>query len=171
MGKFFAECAAELTLYVRTVAWLNAAPKPSPRESARSNNRKKDEGPPPTRREKLLAEGREHLLPDPGPAGYLLGVFFDIGPLQPGGMGAVPLDYVQLHAWQQCHGLPLSPWESGLLRALSCEYFREQRRAEDPNAAAPGSADETPEQQGERRERVSQGLGAQLRALAAAQRS
>jgi hypothetical protein len=150
------------------VAWLNATPKPS--TNSRSKTRKNDEGTPPTRREKLLAEGREHPLPDPGPAGYLLCVFFDVGPLQPGGMGAVPLDYVQLHAWQQCHGTRLSPWEAEQLRVLSCEYFREQRRAEDPLAAAPGSVDEAPEQQSERRERVSQGLGVRLRAMALALR-
>lgn len=85
-------------------------------------------------------------------------------------MGAVPLDYVQLHAWQQCHGERLTPWEAELLRMLSCEYFREQLRAEDPIASAPGSVDEAPEQQSERRERVSQGLGDRLRAMAAGMR-
>lgn len=150
------------------MAWLNATPKPP--ASTRIKNRNSNEGALPSRREKLLAEGREHPLPDPGPAGYLLRVLFDAGPLQSGGMGAVPLDYVQLHAWQQCHGERLTPWEAELLRMLSCEYFREQLRAEDPIASAPGSVDEAPEQQSERRERVSQGLGDRLRAMAAGMR-
>lgn len=152
---------------MRTVSWLNATPKAKPETAVRNKSSKKDDAAPPTRREKLMAEGREHALPDPGPAGYLLRVLFDVGPLQPGGMGAVPLDYVQLQAWQQCHGTALSSWESEQLRVLSCEYFREQHRAEDPSAAAPGSVDETPEQQQDRRQRVSQGLGEQLRAFAA----
>ncbi|MDR2325497.1 MAG: hypothetical protein LBE51_08880 [Acidovorax sp.] len=148
------------------MAWLNATPKPKPDVSTNKKSRKQDDAAPPTRREKLLAEGRERRLPDAGPAGYLLRVLFDVGPLQSGGMGAAPLDYVQLQAWQQCHGTRLSPWEAEQLRWLSCEYFRELQRGEDPNAAAPGSLDETPEQQQDRRERVNKGLGARLRALA-----
>lgn len=156
---------------MRTVAWLNATPKASRPPSTRHKSRKTDDAPPPTRREKLQADGQEHPLPDPGPARYLLDVLFDVGPLQPGGTGAVPLDYVQLLAWQQCHKSQLSSWDFEQLRALSCAYFSEQQRAQDPHASAPGSLQETPEQQEERRERVSKGLGQRLRALAAALRS
>lgn len=78
----------------------------------------------------------------------------------------MPIGYADIQAWQQVTGIPLTAWESGMLRALSREYCAEIAMATDPALAAPGSrTDETPEQAQERRARVSQGIGSALRML------
>ena len=105
-------------------------------------------------------------MPDPGPAAYLLGIFWDVGPALSEGMGPFAVGYGELRAWQECMGVQLSPWEAGVLRDLSREYCHELRSAADPQVAAPGSRAETREQAVQRRERVSKGLGAMLRAAA-----
>ena len=103
-------------------------------------------------------------MPDPGPAAYLLGIFRDVGPVRSEGMGPFPLGYADLLAWQQCMGVQLSPWEVGVLRDLSRAYCNELVASADPQVAAPGSGAETQKQAATRRERVSKGLGAMLRA-------
>lgn len=104
-----------------------------------------------------------HLMPEPGPAEYLLDIFFDVGPVLYTPMGEAPFGYDQLVAWQSCSGVQLTPWEARILRDLSLAYAGEKALAADPRAAAPGSVDETHEQAVARRDRVSSGLAAQLR--------
>ena len=147
---------------MRTEAWLNATLNP-PKPSRNKKSIPSDE-PPTSRRQKFKADGIAHVMPDPGPAAYLLGVFFDVGPVRSEGMGPFPLGYSDLQAWQQCMGVRLSPWEVGVLRDLSRAYCGELGAAADPQVAAPGSSAETPKQALQRRERVSKGLGAMLRA-------
>lgn len=147
------------------MAWLHARPRKPPPKRKRNERHPHEDETPPTRQERLQAEDAMPALPDPGPAAYLAGILFDVGPLQAGAMSFVPLDYVQINAWAAGHAQPLSPWESETLRALSRAYHHELARAEDPAAAMPGSAHESPEQAAERRERVSKGLGVALRAM------
>nr|KAJ8744646.1 hypothetical protein H9T68_11680 [Delftia sp. PS-11] len=104
-------------------------------------------------------------MPDPGPAEYLLDIFFDVGPVLYTPMGEAPFGYDQLEAWQRCHGVRLTPWEARTLRDMSLAYAGEKALAADPGAAAPGSAHETDEQAVERRARVSKSLAQQLRAF------
>ena len=149
---------------MRTAAWLNAKLNP-PKPSHKKKSTPSDDQPI-SRREKFKADGVVHAMPDPGPAAYLLGIFFDIGPVRSEGMGPFPVGYADLLAWQQCMGVQLSPWEVGVLRDLSLAYCGELSAAADPQVAAPGSGSETLEQQTQRRERVSKGLGGMLRAAA-----
>lgn len=109
-------------------------------------------------------------MPEPGPAAYLLEFLWDFGPAEHNGMGAVPVGYAQLQAWQQAMGLRLSPWESATLRHLSCAYCAELATASDPYAAAPGSAHETGQQAAQRRRRISNGMADMLRSAKAQRR-
>ncbi|MDH1700272.1 hypothetical protein [Comamonas terrigena] len=96
---------------------------------------------------------------------YLLDVLFDVGPCMPSGMGPLPLGYEQLQAWQRQMGVELTPWEARTVQRLSRAYCGELAAAANPDAAAPGSADESPEHAEERRERVAGRLGDSLRML------
>jgi len=149
---------------VRTDAWLSVTLTP-PKPPRNKKSISSDE-PPISRRQKFQADGVAHGMPDPGPAAYLLGIFRDVGPVRNEGMGPFPLGYGDLFAWQQCMGVQLSPWEAGVLCDLSRAYCSELSTAADPQAAAPGSSSETRKQAIQRRERVSNGLGAMLRAAA-----
>lgn len=149
---------------MRTAAWLDAALKP-PKRPPQANATSDDTPQRITRRAKFKAQGVVHSMPDPGPGAYLLEVFFDVGPVLYTPMGDAPLGYDQLVAWQRCSGVQLTPWECRTLRDLSLVYAGEKALAADPGAAAPGSAHETEEESMERRERVSRGIGEQLRSL------
>ncbi|WP_312593993.1 hypothetical protein [Comamonas terrigena] len=83
----------------------------------------------------------------------------------PSGMGPLPLGYEQLQAWQRQMGVELTPWEARTVQRLSRAYCGELAAAADPRAAAPGSADESPEQAEERRDLVACRLGDSLRML------
>ncbi len=96
---------------------------------------------------------------------YLLDVLFDVGPCLPSGMGPLPLGYEQLRAWQQQMGVEFTPWEARTVQRLSRAYCGELAAAANPDAAAPGSADESPEQTEERRGKVADRLGQSLRML------
>ena len=146
---------------MRTWAWLNAPLKPKNGKKTRQQ----DDEPRITRIEEIRAEGREPDLPDPGPAGSLREVFFDLGPFIKTAMGSMPIGYEQLVAWQSIHGVRLSPWEGKALCALSRICLDAVDAAKDPGAPRPGSVDESPEQAEERRERVSSGLGDMLRSF------
>lgn len=150
---------------MRTMAWLDAALKPPKRPPQKASATSDDPQQRITRRAKFKADGVEHSMPDPGPGAYLLDIFFDVGPVLCTPMGQAPLGYDQLYAWQQCSGVRLTPWECRTLRDMSFAYDREKALGADPGASAPGSANESDEEAGERRERVSRGIGEQLRSL------
>lgn len=61
----------------------------------------------------------------------------EAGPTSPTSMGAVPLTWDEMGAWERRFGIELSPWESRLLRRLSYEYLKESHRAEKHDAAPP----------------------------------
>lgn len=152
-----------MTLYVRTMGWLDAVPKPA--KTAKKSKAAQDDSPSVTRREKLLADGADLPALDPGPAAYLLDYFFELGPMHFSPMGEVPIGFEQIDAWQRVTGLELSPWEAFTLRKLSLAYGNEKSAGVSPVAAAPGGVFESSEDTVERRERVSRGLGAQLRSF------
>lgn len=152
---------------MRSVAWLNATlEQPKPQSPPRKNAARSDDTQRPiTRREKHAADGVDFTLPELGDEAYLLEILFDAGPLVPGAMGEVPLQYSHLLDWQRAHGVELNPWEHGLLRRLSRAYCGSLYASADPATAAPGSVEETPEDAQERRQRVSDGLAQSLRML------
>lgn len=148
------------------MGWLDAVLKPpKPAKSLKQKKTELDEPPSITRREKLLADGVDLPVLDPGPAAYLLDYFMELGPMHHSPMGEAPIGYEQIDAWGRVTGISLSPWEAATLRELSCAYGVEKSTASNPMAEAPGGVFESPEQASERRERVSIGLAQMLRSF------
>lgn len=146
MGKFYGEIGDELSLVVRSLAWLNAIPKGS-----------KDQK---TRREIVEEQGGEIDLP-PCSAPFLFGVLLEIGPAMSGGMSLAPIGWRDIEAWQRCTGVRLPPWQSRMLIGLSRQYVSFGRDAEKPDCPAPWD-DEDIET---RRARVERQLKAAMKAL------
>lgn len=99
------------------------------RGKSRLASRSKKAGPPP-------------MPPLPDGGRYLLDYLLEVGPATGTGMGAVPVSYQELQAWQEQTGLALWPWEVQTLRRLSREYVSETHAAASPAAKAPWVPDE-----------------------------
>jgi hypothetical protein len=130
LGKFYEGLGDELSLHVRQIAWLRAAP------SADENPISGIKLAPLSRLEKLKADGLEPDLPEVS-AAYLLSYLWDAGPVIANGVGGAPLSSIELMAWQEGAGIELQPWEFRLLRRLSSDYVAESRKAEDKNCPPP----------------------------------
>ena len=146
MGKFHVEIGDELSLVVRSLAWLNAIPKDSTDHK--------------TRREIIEEQGGEIDLP-PCSAPFLLGALLEIGPAMSGGMALAPIGWRDVEAWQRCMSVRLAPWQAQMLVSLSRHYVNFAREAEKPDCKAPWD-DEDIET---RRERVARQLKAAMKAL------
>ncbi len=79
------------------------------------------------------------LFPN-NPAPHITGRLIEIGLVQAGAAGAVPLSWSEIRAWQDNVHIKLAPWEARLIRDLSTAYVAEGRRAEVENAPAPWRA-------------------------------
>jgi len=110
---------------VRHVAWLNAAQKDS-----------KDK-PLPSRLEAIKEAGDKPDYPARPLCDYLTAYLFDAGPTMAGGMGAAPLSYSELLAWQQMAQVSLTAWEAQTLRRLSAEYLAQVHDAASPDCPPP----------------------------------
>lgn len=73
----------------------------------------------------------------PNPAPHFTDRLIEIGLTEAAGMGAVPISWRQIEAWQQLTGVPLEPWEARLLRRLSAIYLAEGRTAESESCPPP----------------------------------
>jgi len=83
---------------------------------------------------------REQYMPEMPPleqGGYLVSYLLEIGPTMASGMGAGPISYEAILAWQELTGIALQPWEMRFLRRLSGEYLSESRRAEKRGCVPP----------------------------------
>lgn len=90
--------------------------------------------------------------PDPGPAGYLVGYLFEVGPAA----GGEVLTFQELEAWQRSTGQILSAWEAITLRHLSGAFLAEAHEADHEGRLPPGE-----QERAATRERV----GARLEAM------
>ncbi|MES2634008.1 MAG: hypothetical protein V4669_13625 [Pseudomonadota bacterium] len=68
---------------------------------------------------------------------YLIGYFWEVGPLAGGGMGASAISHTEILSWSSLVGIVLQPWEARLLRRLSREYAGELHKAEKANCPPP----------------------------------
>lgn len=98
------------------------------------------------RGESRLARRRAQGLEDPQMppvehGKYLLKYLHKVGPSMGTGMGAIPLTFGELQAWQQQTGLDLQPWEVETLRRLSSDYVLETHRAASFAAMPPWVSD------------------------------
>lgn len=60
----------------------------------------------------------------------------------PGGLGAAPIGWRDLSAWQEITGVDLMAWEARALRQLSAEYVGASQDAKDPSAPPPWTSED-----------------------------
>lgn len=84
----------------------------------------------------MKKDGIEPKMP-PNPAPHIIYRLTEIGLTEANGMGASPLSWREIEAWQRSTRVRLAPWEARLIRQLSIEYLGEARRAESENCPAP----------------------------------
>lgn len=156
MGGFYQWLGDCLSLYVKQLAWLHAAPEP-PKPPKGSNPPAPE---PISRLDKMLDEGKSPIFPD-NPASYLSDWLFDIGPSVAGGMGEAPIGYRDMQAWSEITGVELLPWEARILRRLSGAYLAQKNDARKADCPAPYTGeDEAP------RDKVTDQFAAMFKSLA-----
>jgi hypothetical protein len=106
---------------VRHSAWLGAVPES--KDSARADSAEL------SRRERIECDGGEIEMPPLDQGEYLIGYLYEVGPTVAAGMGAGPVTFAEMAAWQAARGFELEPWEARLLRRLSVDYLAESHRA------------------------------------------
>lgn len=96
-----------------------------------------------SRRAQREAAGLSVDLPPLDAAGHLVDVLWQIGPSMPTGMGAAPISFGEMQAWQQQTGNELGSWEVRTLRRMSAAYVaqaEESRRRDCPPPWLPTDA-------------------------------
>ncbi|MEH3121978.1 MAG: hypothetical protein PGN16_08370 [Sphingomonas phyllosphaerae] len=121
---------------MRQLAWLNAVPQPPPGSRRAEVERQPNKV---SRLDKMKADGVPVQFP-PNSAPHITHRLIEIGLMQSGAGGAVPLSWGEISAWQTNVHTRLEPWEARLIRALSIEYVAEGRRSESENAPSPWRA-------------------------------
>jgi len=71
---------------------------------------------------------------------WVIDWLMEVGPTDPGAMGAVPISWATIGQWQHCMCLDLPPWLARLLRRLSMEFVAETVRAREPDCPPPWTA-------------------------------
>lgn len=79
----------------------------------------------------------------PNPAPHIIARLIEIGLTEAVGMGAGPVSWLTIDAWQRVTLVRLPPWEARLIRRLSSEYIAEGRRAEEETCPPPWHAEVT----------------------------
>lgn len=114
---------------MRHSAWLGAVPEA--KEGARADSAEL------SRRERIERDGGEIETPPFDQGDYLIGYLYEVGPTVAAGMGAGPVTFTEIAAWQAARGFELEPWEARLLRRLSVDYLAESHRATERNCPPP----------------------------------
>lgn len=121
------------------MAWLNATPKPDERSKAADP---RFERPKISRIERMKRDKIPIAMP-PNPAPSIVDRLMEMGLSEAAGMGAAPLSWLSIDAWQRVTGITLPTWEVRLLRKLSIAYLAENRAAESENCPPPWRAEVT----------------------------
>jgi len=108
------------------LAWLHAAPKQNEKDTS-----------PKARMESIRESGGEVELPDLETVEYLAAWWQDIGMVESGGMGQIPLSSGEVIAWATGTGRHLTPWEFSTLRQMSRAYLQMAQEAEQWTCPAP----------------------------------
>ncbi len=118
------------------MAWLHATPKPDAR------SRRAKEEPAESRLSRIDDLKRKKIVPQmpPNPAPHITDWLIEMGLTQAVGMGAGPLSWAEIAAFQVNTCIRLEPWETRLIRELSKAYLAEGRLAESENYPAPWRA-------------------------------
>jgi hypothetical protein len=115
------------------MAWLHAVPKP-PEGSKRA--KLKGQAAEISRLDRLKRDGVKPSMP-PNPLPHTILRLVEMGITEAAGMGAAPLSWITIDAWQRTTGVELAAWEARLIRKLSIEYLGESRRAESETCPPP----------------------------------
>ena len=144
MGKVQERVDAQLVLYVRQLAWLYAVPQlpPAVREAAERSGQKIV----PNKISRLDEMVAAHVTPPlpPNPMPHFVGWFVELGMIEAAGMGAAPISWSEIDAWQRSVGIRLTSWEARLMRSLSACFLAQKSKSElttDPSPCSlPASA-------------------------------
>ena len=93
-----------------------------------------------SRYKQLVGEDEHHPsleLPPVDFGAYLVEYLQELGFCSYQGMGATPISFLEIQAWQQATGLVLSPWEVLAIHTLSSDYVGQLRTSENPQTPAP----------------------------------
>jgi hypothetical protein len=112
-------------LYARQIGWLNCTPD----ESKTS------------RRDDLTRRFVNILIPDVGPANYLVKYWHEAGTAEQGVNGPQILSWPAIRAWRKENDIPLQPFEVSFIRRMSSEYCSEYHNTA-PEREAPLPIDE-----------------------------
>ncbi|WP_241216764.1 hypothetical protein [Sphingomonas koreensis] len=118
------------------MAWLQATPKP-PAGSKRAELA--DHAPKLSRLARMKKDGVAPPMP-PNPAPHIIDWLTEIGLVGGGGMGAIPVSWQEIVAWQSASGVRLEPWVARLIHRLSTAYVAFSRKAEEENCPPPWRA-------------------------------
>lgn len=117
MVKFYEQLFAELEIYVKHLAWLNAAPE-------------NKEYPQRTSRRDLFEHYKIEIEFPPCDALHILVYLFELGITE----GDKPLSHAELKAWMDNTGVELQAYEARFLKRLSETYLAESQKATEQNA-------------------------------------
>lgn len=90
-----------------------------------------------SRAQKIERNGGTPLFPDVGEAQYVITYWQDIGVVEAGAMGPVPLSSKEIASWQECTGIDLQPWEFRVLRDMSRMYLIQAEQSKKPECPPP----------------------------------
>ena len=76
-------------------------------------------------------------MPKIGEESYLLQIWFDLGMVGSGAMGAIQLTAQEISAWSNLSGVELEPWEFACIRKMSAAYLRHLNEGENPESLPP----------------------------------
>ena len=69
-------------------------------------------------------------MPDVGDAEYVITYWQDLGMVEMGGMGSIPLTAKEIISWQQCTGVELAAWEYRAIKQMSQAYLMQSKESE-----------------------------------------
>ena len=114
---------------MRHSAWLGAVPEAEPGAVPAAAPGARADAAKLSRRERIERDGGEIEMPPFDEGEYLIAYLYELGPTVAAGMGAGPVTFAEMAAWQDARGFELEPWEARLLRRLSVDYLAESHRA------------------------------------------
>lgn len=129
---------------MRQLAWLYSVPQLPPKvKDALERQGQKIEPNKVSRFDEMTASKITPPLP-PNPMPHFILWFTEVGMVEAAGMGAAPLSWREIEAWQRAVGIRLTPWQARTMRSLSVSYLAQKSKSELTTDPAPWSAPVTP---------------------------
>lgn len=117
------------------MAWFNTVPNALDKgKSVASADTKAEQL---TRAQKIERNGGIPRFPSVGDADYVITYWHELGVVESGGMGPVPLSSKEILSWQECTGIDLQSWEFRVLREMSRRYLIQAEESKKPECSPP----------------------------------